>query len=44
VGARADLVLLAQDPTGEIGAVADPVGVMLRGRWMRRDRLEDLAG
>ena len=33
VGARADLVLLANDPRADIEVLARPVGVVLRGRW-----------
>lgn len=33
VGARADLVLLANDPRADIGALARPAGVVLRGSW-----------
>lgn len=33
VGSRADLVLLAKDPRADIGALARPVGVVLRGSW-----------
>jgi imidazolonepropionase-like amidohydrolase len=33
VGSRADLVLLARDPRREIGTLARPIGVVLRGSW-----------
>ena len=33
VGARADLVLLSADPRVDIGAVARPIGIVLRGTW-----------
>ncbi len=33
VGAMADLVLLPADPRADIGAVSQPVGVVLRGVW-----------
>jgi len=33
VGSRADLVLLATDPRVDLGALARPVGVVLRGSW-----------
>ena len=36
VGARADLVLLSADPHAEIGAVARPIGTVLRGAWRPR--------
>ena len=35
-GSRADLVLLAADPRADIGALARPIGVVLRGRWLPR--------
>ncbi len=34
VGKRADLVLLRADPLADVAALADPVGVVLRGRWL----------
>ena len=34
VGSRADLVLLSADPRADIGAVARPIGVVLRGRLL----------
>jgi imidazolonepropionase-like amidohydrolase len=36
VGAHADLVLLSADPRADIGAVARPLGVVLRGVWRPR--------
>lgn len=36
VGARADLVLLSADPRADIGAVARPLGTVLRGAWRPR--------
>jgi imidazolonepropionase-like amidohydrolase len=35
-GASADLVLLSSDPRANIGAVARPIGTMLRGGWRPR--------
>lgn len=35
-GSRADLLLLGADPRIDIGAVADPIGIMVRGRWQDR--------
>jgi imidazolonepropionase-like amidohydrolase len=35
-GSRADLVLLRADPRADIRAVADPIGVVLRGSWRAR--------
>ncbi len=44
-GAAADLVLVASDPTADIGNAAAIQGVMVRGRWLDRDTLEQgLAG
>lgn len=40
VGARADLLLLDEDPSQHLGTLATPAGVMVRGRWF----LEPLAG
>lgn len=39
-GQRADLVLLAADPLADIRTLAEPRGVMLRGRWLPRDSLD----
>jgi imidazolonepropionase-like amidohydrolase len=36
VGSRADLVLLSGDPRRDIGALARPVGTVLRGVWRPR--------
>jgi len=38
-GARADLLLLDEDPSRRLGTLATPAGVMVRGRWF----LEPLA-
>jgi imidazolonepropionase-like amidohydrolase len=47
-GARADLVLTVGNPLEDIGAVAQPAGVMVRGVWLNREelagRLDGLAG
>jgi imidazolonepropionase-like amidohydrolase len=40
VGGRADLVLVADNPLEDVRAVAKPLGVMLRGRWLDRDALD----
>lgn len=34
VGRRADLVLLADNPLDDVTAIAEPEGVVLRGRWL----------
>ncbi len=39
-GQRADLVLLAANPLADIRTLAEPRGVMLRGRWLPRDSLD----
>jgi hypothetical protein len=39
-GARADLVLLAGNPLDDINNSKRIVGVMLRGRWFSRDKLQ----
>jgi imidazolonepropionase-like amidohydrolase len=40
VGKRADLVVLASNPLVDVGHAAEPVGVMLGGRWLPRAELE----
>ena len=40
VGLAADLVLLAENPLSDVGAAAEPQGVMVRGRWLDRDALD----
>ncbi len=39
-GKRADLVLLDANPLQDIGHVARPAGVMVRGRWLPREEIE----
>src|SRR5690606_32994220 len=39
-GARADLILLAANPLEDLGRVAEPLGVMVRGRWLSREALD----
>ena len=41
VGLAADLVLVAGNPLEDIGAAARPLGVMVRGRWLDRERLNE---
>lgn len=43
-GAAADLVLLAGDPLRDVASTRRITGVMLRGRWLPRDRLAALVG
>lgn len=40
VGRRADLVLLAADPLLDVDHAREPLGVMVRGRWLDRAALE----
>lgn len=41
VGRRADLVLLTANPLQDVGNVAKRVGVMLRGKWLVEEDLQD---
>lgn len=43
VGSRADLLLVEGDPLADVGTLAHPIGVMVRGEWLGRERLETLA-
>lgn len=38
-GMRADLVLVARDPRGDVRALREPDGVVAAGRWFPRERL-----
>lgn len=40
-GLAADLVVLGADPTADIAATRDILGVMVRGRWLDRRALDD---
>lgn len=40
-GQRADLVLLADNPLETLSTVAEPAGVMVRGRWLSRTMLDE---
>ena len=40
VGRRADLILTDDNPLGDIRALRQRVGVMLRGRWMPASELQ----
>lgn len=42
VGARADLLLLDRDPLESVSALDRPAGVIARGRWLPRERLEEM--
>ena len=41
-GKRADLLLVDGNPLQDIGTLAQPVGVMARGRWFPREQLEQM--
>jgi len=41
-GYRANLVLLREDPLGNISAVETPEGVMVRGYWLDKKGLEEM--
>ena len=41
-GKRADLLLVAGNPLQDVGYLAQPVGVMARGRWFPRERLQQM--
>lgn len=40
VGLAADLVLLAENPLEDVAAAASPLGVMVRGEWLDRERID----
>ncbi len=40
VGLAADLVLLAENPLENVAAAARPLGVMVRGEWLDRGRID----
>jgi imidazolonepropionase-like amidohydrolase len=42
VGKRADLLLLAGNPLENLGVLKRPVGVMVHGRWLTRQRIDEL--
>ena len=42
VGKRADLILLERNPLDDLSAFNQPVGVMVRGRWLPRESLQKL--
>ena len=42
VGKRADLILLDGNPLEELSAFSEPLGVMVRGKWLSREHLDTL--
>ncbi len=41
VGRRADLILLNSNPLRDVGNIRDRVGVMVRGRWLPEDMIQE---
>ena len=44
VGERADLLLVRKNPLEDLSTLADPVGVMTRGRWFGPEELHRMRG
>src|SRR5262249_36377363 len=42
VGQRADLLLVAGNPLEDLDALKRPMGVIVRGRWLPREKLDEL--
>jgi len=42
VGQRADLVLVAGNPLENLETLRRPIGVMVRGKWLPREKLDEL--
>jgi len=42
VGQRADLLLVSGNPLENVAVLKRPIGVMVQGRWLPRQRLEEL--
>ena len=42
VGRRADLLLVGENPLQNLATLKQPIGVMVRGRWLTRERLQQL--
>lgn len=42
VGKRADLLLLESNPLENLAALNQPLGVLVRGKWLPRERLHEL--
>ena len=41
-GRRADLLLVARDPLQDLSSLRQPLAVMVRGRWLRRELLDTM--
>ncbi len=41
-GARADLLMLAEDPLASVSALRSMDGALVRGRWLGRDELDQM--
>jgi hypothetical protein len=44
IGRRADLLLLERNPLEDLSALTGLRGVMVRGRWLPRERLDEMLG
>ena len=42
VGRRADLLLVERDPLQDLSTLRQPLAVMVRGRWLRREQLDTM--
>jgi hypothetical protein len=42
VGKRADLLLVETNPLHELATLREPTGVMVRGNWLTRNRMEEM--
>ncbi|OLD19892.1 MAG: hypothetical protein AUJ01_05170 [Acidobacteria bacterium 13_1_40CM_3_65_5] len=42
VGKRADLLLVERNPLQDLSTLKTPLGVMVRGRWLTRERLQQM--
>jgi imidazolonepropionase-like amidohydrolase len=42
VGQRADVLLVAGNPLQDLAVLKRPIGVMVRGRWLTREKLDEL--
>jgi len=40
VGKRADLLLVGENPLRDLTTLKDPIGVMVRGKWLEREELQ----
>lgn len=41
VGKRADLILLEKNPLENVAHVQNPIGVMVKGRWLSKDAIQE---